>query len=137
MYCSVSIYCMARAASSNQRGCSVYNNCFLHFAGFLWWSVFDALLPMLWFFPLCALEVSGYEPIIILWFSPLLALWSPIRRALATPSALLVLRLLTLVGVASYQTPTSISRLVVLAVGNMFTVLAFVSMWWDRSKLDR
>ena len=92
---------------------------------------------MLWFFPLCALELSGYEPIIILWFSPLLALWSPIRRALATPSALLVLRLLTLVGVASYQTPTSISRLVVLAVGNMFTVLAFVSMWWDRSKLDR
>ena len=105
--------------------------------GFLWWSVFDALFPMLWFFPLCALEVSGYEPIIVLWFSPLLALWSPIRRALTTPPALLVLRLLTLVGVASYQSPTSLSRLIVLAVGNMFAVLALVSMWWGRSRLDR
>lgn len=107
------------------------------FVGFLWWSVFDALFPMLWFFPLCALEVSGYEPIVILWFSPILALWSPVRRALATPAALLVLRLLTLVGVASYQSPTSLSRLIVLAVANMFAVLALVSMWWGRSRLDR
>ena len=105
--------------------------------GFLWWSVFDALSPMLWFFPLCALEVSGYEPIILLWFSPLLALWAPIRRALATPSVLLVLRLLTLVGVASYQSPTSLTRLVVLSVGNMFALLTLVAMWWGHSKLDR
>lgn len=105
--------------------------------GFLWWSVFDAMLPMVWFFPLCALEVSGYEVVIILWFSPLLALYGPVRRALATPSALLVFRLLTLVGVASYQTPTSLSRLLVLGVGNMFAFLAFVCMWWGHSKLDR
>lgn len=99
--------------------------------------MFDALLPMLWFFPLCALEVSGYEVIFLLWFSPLFALCAPIRRALATPSALLVFRLLTLVGVASYQSPTSLARLLVLGVGNMFAFLAFVSMWWGRSKLDR
>ncbi|CAI8002702.1 PGAP2-interacting protein [Geodia barretti] len=104
---------------------------------FLWWSVFDALLPMLWFFPLCALQVSGYEPIFLLCFSPILALWTPIRQALATPPALLVLRLLTLVGVASYQSPNAITRLAVLAVGNFFALLAFVSMWWNRSKLDR
>lgn len=104
---------------------------------FLWWSVFDAMLPMVWFFPLCALEVSGYEVVILLWFSPLLALFGPVRRALATPSALLVFRLLTLVGVASYQTPTSLARLLVLGVGNSFAFLAFVSMWWGHSKLDR
>ena len=92
---------------------------------------------MIWFFPLCALEVSGYEIVCLLWFSPVLALCAPIRRALATPSALLVLRLLTLVGVASYQSPTSLSRLLVLGAGNMFAVLALVSMWWGRSTLDR
>ena len=106
-------------------------------AGFLWWSVFEALFPMLWFFPLCALQVSGYEPIILLSLSPLLSLWAPLRQALATPPALLMLRLLTLVGVASYQSPTPLARLVVLAVGNSFGLLAFISMWWDRSRLDR
>lgn len=107
------------------------------YIGFLWWSVFDGMFPMVWFFPLCALEVSGYEVVILLWFSPLLALYGPVRRALTTPSALLVFRLLTLVGVASYQTPTSLGRLLVLGVGNMFAFLAFVSMWWGHSKLDR
>jgi hypothetical protein len=92
---------------------------------------------MLWFFPLCALQVSGYEPTILLCFSPILALWTPIRQALATTPALLVLRLLTLVGVASYQSPNAATRLAVLAVGNFFALLAFVSMWWNRSKLDR
>ena len=106
-------------------------------AGFLWWSVFEALFPMLWFFPLCALQVSGYEPIILLSLSPLLSLWAPLRQALTTPPALLMLRLLTLVGVASYQSPTPLARLVVLAVGNSFGLLAFISMWWDRSRLDR
>ena len=99
--------------------------------------MFDALLPMIWFFPLCALQISGFELAYVLSLSPLLALSGPIRRALTTPFGLLLLRILTLVGVASYQSPTAIIRVVVLAVGNMFALLSIISMWWNRSKLDR
>lgn len=92
---------------------------------------------LVWFFPLCAMEISGYESLAIVWFSPLLVLIGPLRRAVATPLGLLVLRLLSLVGVASYQAPTLLSRLVLLAVGNFFCGLVLTAKWWNMSKLDR
>lgn len=92
---------------------------------------------LIWFFPLCAMEISGYESLAVVWFSPLLVLIGPLRRAMATPLGLLVLRLLSLVGVASYQAPTLLSRLILLAVGNFFCGLVLASKWWNMSKLDR
>ena len=106
-------------------------------SGCLWWNITLALAPMIWFYPLCALEISGYETLCVLWFSPLLMLIGPIRRGASSPLGLLLLRLLTLVGVASYQAPTTLSRLIVLAVGNMFAMLTLGATWWNMSKLDR
>lgn len=106
-------------------------------SGCLWWNVTLALAPMIWFYPLCALEISGYETLCVLWFSPLLMLIGPIRRGASSPLGLLLLRLLTLVGVASYQAPTTLSRLIVLAIGNMFAMLTLGATWWDMSKLDK
>ena len=83
------------------------------------------------------MEISGYESLAVVWFSPLLVLIGPLRRAVATPLGLLVLRLLSLVGVASYQAPTLLSRLVLLAVGNFFCGLVLTAKWWNMSKLDR
>lgn len=83
------------------------------------------------------MEISGYEALGIVWFSPLLTLIGPLRRAISTPFGLLVLRLLTIVGVASFQAPTTISRLVLLATGNFFVMLGWVANWWSMSKLDR
>ena len=92
---------------------------------------------LIWFFPLCAMEISGYESLAVVWFSPLLVLIGPLRRAISTPLGLLVLRLLSLVGVASYQAPTLLSRLILLAVGNFFCGLVLTAKWWNMSKLDR
>lgn len=92
---------------------------------------------LIWFFPLCAMEISGFESLAVVWFSPLLVLIGPLRRAVATPLGLLVLRLVSLVGVASYQAPTLLSRLVLLAVGNFFCGLVLTAKWWNMSKLDR
>ena len=62
-----------------------------------------SLAAVLWFYPLCAMEISGFEIVCVFYFSPLLTLIGPIQRAVSTPLGLLVLRLLTLVGVASFQ----------------------------------
>ena len=107
------------------------------FAGYLWWSMIHGFPALIWFFPLCAMEISGYESLAVVWFSPLLVLIGPLRRAVATPLGLLVLRLLSLVGVASYQAPTLLSRLILLAVGNFFCGLVLTAKWWNMSKLDR
>lgn len=95
------------------------------------------LMSLVWFFPLCAMHISGYETLSVLWFSPLLLLVPLLRRAAATPLALLLLRLLMLVGVASFQIHELLSRLVTLAVGNFFVLLVLPASLSGLSKLDR
>lgn len=113
-------------------------NCVLSpLAGYLWWSILHALPSGVFFYPLCALEISGYEVLCAVWLSPLLLLIGPLRRAVSTPLGLLVLRLLTLVGVASFQGPTTLSRLIILGVGNFFVLLTLTATWWGLSRLDR
>ena len=96
-----------------------------------------ALPALLWFFPLCALEISGFEIICILWLSPVITLIGPIRRVVTTPFGLMTLRLFSLVGVFSYQLPTTVVRLIMLGVGNCFCILVQCATWWEVSKLDR
>lgn len=103
----------------------------------MWWSLVHALPGVLWFFPLCAMEVSGFEAIAILWLSPVLMVVSPLRRFLTSPLGLMLIRLCSMVGVASYQAPTTLSRLLVLGVGNFFAMLVLAGTWWEKSKLDR
>lgn len=104
---------------------------------YLWWSVFHSLPAVLWFYPLCAMEVSGFEVIAVMWLSPVVMAVGPIRRFLTSPLGLMLMRLGTMVGVASYQAPSTLSRLLVLGVGNMFAVLVLAGTWWGKSKLDR
>ena len=106
-------------------------------SGYLWWSVFGALPALIWFYPLCAMEISGYESLAFLWLSPLLTFIGPIRRGVSTPTGLMLLRILTLIGVVSFQAPTTLSRLILLAVGNSFALLTLCASWWNMSKLDR
>jgi len=41
--------------------------------GHLFWTLFQALAPMIWFYPLNELEISGFEAFAICLFSPALA----------------------------------------------------------------
>ena len=92
-------------------------------------SSYRSLLP--------SVQVSGFEIIAILWFSPIVMVIGPIRRGLTSPLGLMLMRLCMMIGVASYQAPSTLSRLIILGVGNMFAMLVLAGSWWDKSKLDR
>ena len=96
-----------------------------------------ALPGVVWFYPLCAMQVSGFETIAFLWLSPVIMVVGPLRRFLCSPLGLLLVRLGSMVGVASYHAPTTLSRLLVLGVGNCFAMLVLAGTWWEKSKLDR
>jgi len=42
-------------------------------SGHLFWTLFQALAPMIWFYPLNELEISGFEAFAVCLFSPALA----------------------------------------------------------------
>jgi len=42
-------------------------------SGHLFWTLFQALAPMIWFYPLNDLEISGFEAFAVCLFSPALA----------------------------------------------------------------
>ena len=83
------------------------------------------------------MEISGFEVIAILWLSPVLMRVGSVQRFVTSPLGLMVMRILTMIGVVSYQSPSTLSRLLVLGVGNMFAILALAGSWWDKSRLDR
>ena len=83
------------------------------------------------------MEISGFESVALLWLSPILLGVGLFRRCVSSPLGLMFVRALTMIGVASYQAPTTLSRLLILAVGNMFAMLTLAGSWWDKSKLDR
>jgi len=41
---------------------------FLSLVGYVFWCLFQGLAPMIWFYPLNDLEISGYEAYAALWF---------------------------------------------------------------------
>ena len=83
------------------------------------------------------MEVSGYEVVAIFWLSPLVMAIRPIRKFLTSPFGLMLMRVCAMMGVASYQAPSTLSRLVILGVANFFAMLVLAGTWWDKSKLDR
>lgn len=83
------------------------------------------------------MEISGFETAALLWLSPVLMGVGPIRRFVTSPLGLMLMRLGSLVGVASYHAPSTLSRLLILGVGNFFAMLVLAGSWWEKSKLDR
>lgn len=44
---------------------------FVSCIGFIFWSIFQGLASMIWFYPLNELELSGYELFAVVWLSPI------------------------------------------------------------------
>ena len=42
-------------------------------SGYVFWCLFQGLAPMIWFYPLNDLEISGYEAFAGLWFLQIIA----------------------------------------------------------------
>eukprot|EP00058_Branchiostoma_floridae_P025645 XP_002611135.1 hypothetical protein BRAFLDRAFT_88466 [Branchiostoma floridae] len=105
--------------------------------GFIFWSLLHGFGPMIWFYPLNELEISGYEAFVLAAFTPVLAGFGAVFRAVQTRWGLALLRAVMVGCVASFQAPSTLSRLVVLAMGNAAAMLVFVGTLWNKSAFQR
>ncbi|KAL4230433.1 Protein cwh43 [Mactra antiquata] len=105
--------------------------------GYVFWCLFQGLAPMIWFYPLNDLEISGYEAFAALWFIQLIAGIPFIRKAIHNQIVLGILRGLSVAALASFQAPTTLSRLVSLAAGNGIATLTLTATLWSPSKRIR
>ncbi|XP_078684139.1 PGAP2-interacting protein-like [Branchiostoma floridae x Branchiostoma belcheri] len=105
--------------------------------GFIFWSLLHGFGPMIWFYPLNELEISGYEAFVLAAFTPALAGVGAVFHAMQTRWGLALLRAVTVGCVASFQAPSTLARLVVLAMGNAAAMLVFVGTLWNKSNFQR
>ncbi|EDO41752.1 predicted protein [Nematostella vectensis] len=105
--------------------------------GYLWWSLIFALPPMIWFYPLNELEISGYEAFVITIMTPVFTGIGAVLDFCRSLHGLAILRTLSLVGVASFQAPTTLTRLVLLAFGCGGAMLWFCGIVWSKKPSER
>ena len=92
---------------------------------------------MIWFYPLNELEISGYEAFAVFFMTPLILVVPFLRRFLSHPVLLVILRLVALGGLASFQAPSTLHRLIILAVGVGAATLVEAAVLWHRSPYQR
>jgi len=105
--------------------------CFFLFAGFVFWSLFQGLGPMIWFYPLNDLELSGYEAFAAVYWSPLILGIPTLLPFIQNRWILGVLRLLVVASLGSFQLGTTLQRLVTLALGTGIVFWVFTATFWS------
>ena len=106
-------------------------------AGYVWWSLVHGIAPMIWFYPLNELEISGYEAFVVTILSPIFTGISMVLQFSGTIHGLAFWRVLSLVGIASFQAPTTLIRLIMLAFGCGTAMLWFCGMIWSKDPKER
>ena len=92
---------------------------------------------MIWFYPLNAMEVSGYEVFLLVLFSPLLLESSYISRVVLSRHGAALFSILTLTSLTSFHLTSTLLRLTVLALGNFFAMLLFTVLLSNPSQSER
>ncbi|XP_060085911.1 PGAP2-interacting protein-like [Ylistrum balloti] len=101
--------------------------------GYVFWSLFQGLGPMIWFYPLNELDISGYEAFVATWFFPLILGHPSVLRLVQNRWVLGVLRLLVVASLGSFQAGTTLSRLAILAFGAGISMCVFTATLWNPS----
>ncbi|XP_076071290.1 PGAP2-interacting protein-like [Mytilus galloprovincialis] len=105
--------------------------------GYVFWSLFQGLGPMIWFYPLNELELSGYEIFAVTFFAPVLVGIPGVLKLLQNRWMLGILRLATVGSLASFQASTTLIRLAILALGTGAAMLIFTVTLWSKDSRIR
>jgi hypothetical protein len=100
-------------------------------AGYVFWSLFQALAPMVWYFPMSSGTISGQEVHAVVLFIPVIAGIPFVFPLLSNRWVLGLLRLGSVLCLASLQAPTALLRLQVLSAGVGLAMLVFTVTLWS------
>ncbi|XP_064637342.1 PGAP2-interacting protein-like isoform X2 [Lineus longissimus] len=105
--------------------------------GFLFWSLFQGLPQLIWFFPMNSLELSGYEAYALIWCMPVVLRIPGVWNFADQYSVKSALRLTSLASFASFQVSETLERLIILAGGNGAALTVFALTLWSKSEYQR
>ncbi|XP_052283467.1 PGAP2-interacting protein-like [Dreissena polymorpha] len=105
--------------------------------GYVFWCLFQGLAPMIWFYPLNDLEISGYEVYAGLWFLQVFTGIGLVKRVTEQWAVFALLRGLCVLSLASFQAPTTLYRLITLAAGNGVATITLTAALWNSDRTVR
>ncbi|KAF8622551.1 hypothetical protein AX15_006904 [Amanita polypyramis BW_CC] len=105
--------------------------CFISdlYLSYIFWSIFTALMPTLFYFSIWELGIAGQELALLATLSPLLLCITPLRDALKTNGGLLVLHALSLSGLLAYTLDDPLHRLFIVSFANAMVMIRQVLDW--------